>query len=230
MSSLIKSKCVLFGLFGLAAAGGVSGCVEQPEVGLTSQAEAGNVCAFVVATVGGQTITTPSIAVIVPDTGAAIDPIRVHLDETNQSIVGYSLRTPGVDHEIAGQNLFVPGPVANVPSFTQTLPAVGGAVQYCLAAGVSTPAVPIHIPASLLEIPGASTDVPATTVTYLGKQTTIPGRTLFLPGRTIILPGADAAVPPITVETAQKSVAVTFDATYQPPSPLPPAIILAPSL
>ena len=226
MSSLIKSKCFFLGL---AAIGWTSGCVE-PEVGLTSQAEAGNVCAFVVATVGGQTITTPSIAVIVPDTGATTDPIRVHLDETEQSIVGYSLRTPGVDHEIAGQNLYVPGPTINVPSFSRTLPTVDGQLHHCVAAGVSTPAVPIHIPASLLEIPGASTDVPETTVTYLGKQTTIPGRTVFLPGRTIILPGADAAVPPITVETAQKSVAVTFDATYQPPSPLPPAIILAPSL
>jgi hypothetical protein len=226
MSSLIKSKCFFLGL---AAIGWTSGCVE-PEVGLTSQAEAGSVCAFVVTTVGGQTITTPALAVIVPDTGATTDPIRVHLDETEQSIVGYSLRTPGVDHEIAGQNLYVPGPTINVPSFSRTLPTIDGQLHHCVAAGVSTPAVPIHIPVSMLQIPGASFDVPAITVTYLGKQSTVPGRTLFLSGRTIVLPGADATVPPITVETAEKSVEVELDATSQPPSALPPAIILTPSL
>lgn len=226
MRSSIESKCFLFGL---AVIGSLSGCVE-PEVGLTSQAEAGNVCAFVTGTIGGQTITTPVVAVIVPDTAAAVDPIRVHVDETDQSIVGYSLRTPGIDHEVAGKDLFVPGPGVNVPSFSATLPTIDGATQHCLAAGVTTPAVPVYIPASMLEIPGASTDVPAITVTYLGKQSTVPGRTLSLPGRTIILPGADAAVPPITVETLEKSVVVEFAATGQPPSPLPPAIIMAPSL
>jgi hypothetical protein len=226
MFSSFESKSFLFGLAAIVWA---SGCVE-PEVGLSSQAEAGNVCAFVTGTVGGQTITTPAVAVIVPDTALAVDPLRVHVDETDQSIVGYSLRTPGVDHEVAGKNLFVPGPVINVPSFSATLPTIDGATQHCLAAGVTTPAVPIHIPASMLEIPGASTDVPAITVTYLGTQTTVPGRTLSLPGRTIILPGADATVPPITVETLEKSVIVEFAATAQPPSPLPPAIILAPSL
>ena len=226
MRSNLDSKYMFLGL---ALAGWATGCVDA-EVGLTSQAEAGSVCAFVTGTVGGQPITTPSIAVIVPDTAITTDPIRVHVDETGQSILGYSLRTPGVDHEVAGKDLFVPGPGLGIPSFSRTLPTVGLADQHCLAAGVTTPAVPIHIPASLLQIPGASTDVPAITVTYLGQQTTVPGRALFLPGRTIILPGADATVSPITVDTAQKSVGVVFDATYQPPSPLPPAIILAPSL
>lgn len=226
MRSNSDSKCLFLGL---VLAGFAGGCVE-PEVGLASQAEAGNVCAFVTGTVAGQTITTPSLAVIVPDTAVTTDPLRVHVDGTDQSILGYSLRTPDVDREVAGRNLFVPGPGANIPSFSSTLPTIGGEVQRCLAAGVTTPAVPIHIPASMLEIPGASVDVPAITVTYLGQQTTVPGRTLFLPGRTIILPGADATVPPITVETPEKSVEVEFDATYQPPSPLPPAIILAPSL
>lgn len=228
MRSILDSKHVFLGL---ALAGWATGCVDtDADTALASQAEAGSVCAFVTGTIGGQTITTPSIAVIVPDTAASTDPLRVHVDATSQSIVGYSLRTPGVDHEIAGQDLFVAGPGAEVPSFSRTLPLVESGDQLCLAAGVATRAVPIHIPASMLQIPGASTDVPAITVTYLGKQSTVPGRTLSLPGRTIILPGADATVPPITVETAQKSVSVQFDASYQPPSPLPPAIILAPSL
>jgi hypothetical protein len=184
----------------------------------------------VTGTVGGQTITTPALAVIVPDTGVATDPMRVHVDGTDQSIVGYSLRTPGVDHEVAGQDLYVPGPGIDIPSFSRTLPTVHGEAYRCLVAGVSTPAVPIHIPTSMLEIPGASVDVPAITTTYLGQQTIVPGRTLFLPGRTIILPGADATVQPVTVQTPEKSVEVDFDATYQPPSALPPAIILAPSL
>jgi hypothetical protein len=214
---------------GIAALGWTAGCAET-ELASTSQAEAGNVCAYVIGTVGGQKITTPSIAVIVPDTSIATDPIRVHVDETEQSIVGYSVRTPGIDHEIAGKNLFVPGPGLQLPSFQRTLPELGAQHGYCLAAGVTTPAVPIHIPASMLETPDVSVDVPAITVTYLGQQSTLPGRTLFLEGRQIVLPGADATVPPITVETPEKSVTVELEATYQPPSPLPPAIILAPSL
>src|SRR5690349_20041828 len=78
MHSATDSK---YFLFGLAMVGWASGCVE-PELGLTAQAEAGSVCAFVTGTVGGQTITTPSVAVIVPDTAITTDPIRVHVDET----------------------------------------------------------------------------------------------------------------------------------------------------
>lgn len=216
-------------ILGIAVLGWTGGCAET-ELGSASQTEAGNVCAYVTGSAGGQTITTPSIAVIVPDSSVTTDPIRVHVDETEQSILGYSVRTPGVDHEIAGKNLFVPGPGVGIPSFKRTLLELGVEHGYCLAAGVTTPAVPIHIPASMLETPDTSVDVPAITVTYLGQQTTLPGRTLFLEGRQIILPGADATVPPITVETPEKSVTVELDATYEPPSPLPPAIILAPSL
>jgi len=216
-------------LLGLAALGWATGCMDE-DLALTSQGEAGNVCAYVTGSALGQTITTPAFAVIVPDTSATTDPLRVHLDETQQSIAGYSLRTPGVDHEIAGQNLFIPGPTADIPSFTRPLPQVETDHGLCAAAGVTTPAVPVHIPASMLQIPGASLDVPAINVTFLGKQITTPGKVVFLEGRTIILPGADATVEPITVETQAKSVTVTFDATQQPPSALPPAIILAPRL
>lgn len=226
MHSNLESKCFFLGL---TALGWAAGCVE-PDLTQSSQSEAGSICAFVTGSALGQMITTPSIAVIVPDTQITTDPLRVHIDETQQSIVGYSLRTPGVDHEIAGQDLFIPGPTAGFPSFTQTLPQVEADHGACLAAGVMTPAVPIHIPASVLQIPGASMDVPAITVTFLGKQLTTPGKTLFLEGRTIILPGADATVVPITVETPAKTVAVRFGATQQPPAALPPAIILAPRL
>jgi hypothetical protein len=226
MRVTLDSKCLLLGL---AAIGSTTGCIET-ELGSAAQAEAGSVCAFVTGSALGQTITTPSIAVIVPDTQITTDPVRVHIDETGQSILGYSLRTPGVDHEIAGKNLFVSGPTLTVPSFSRTLSGLGLVNSYCVAAGVTTPAVPIHIPASVLQIPGAVVDVPGITVTLLGKQVTVPGRTVFLEGRQIILPGADAVAPPITVETPAYSVVVEFDATQQPPSPLPPAIILAPRL
>lgn len=225
MRMKLELKCLMFGL----AVTWASGCVE-PETGLAIQAEAGNVCAYVTGSALGQTITTPCVVVIVPDTQATIDPVRVHIDETEQSILGYSVRTPGVDHEVAGRNLFVPGPTVGIPSFSKTLPQLDVDKSYCVAAGVTTPAVPIHIPASMLQIPGASVDVPGITVTFLGKQVTVPGRTLHYEGRTIILPGFDAEVPPITVETPEKSVIVEFDATHQPPNPLPPAIILEPSL
>jgi hypothetical protein len=225
MRSYLDSRC----LFGFVIIGAAAGCVEV-HLGTTSQAEAGSVCAFVTAQIGGQTITTPSIAVIVPDNGITTDPIRVHIDQTTQNILGYSLRTPGVDQEIAGQNLFVPGRTLGIPSFSRTLPLLGLAVQHCAAAGVTTPAVPIHIPASVLQIPGAAFDVPAITVTHLGQQTTVPGRTLFLEGRQIVLPGADATVQPITVQSPESTIRVVFDATQQPPSPLPDAIILEPRM
>jgi hypothetical protein len=110
MRSILDSRC---SFLGLVLVGWAGGCVDT-EAGLTSQAEAGSVCAFVTGSAGGQTITTPSLAVIVADTAVATDPAKVHLDETEQSIAGYSLRTPGVDHEVAGRHLFVPGPTVGI--------------------------------------------------------------------------------------------------------------------
>jgi len=80
MRSSFDSTCLLFGVLTI---GWASGCTEA-ELGVTAQAETGTVCAFVTDTVGGQTITTPSIAVIVPDTAITTDPIRVHVDGTQQ--------------------------------------------------------------------------------------------------------------------------------------------------
>ena len=230
MRSHLNSKCLLFGL---AVIGWASGCVDsepQNQLGSTSQAEGGNVCAFVVATVGGQTITTPSVVIVVPDASVTTDPIHVHVDSTSQTILGYSLETPEVDHDVAGQNLFVQGPTATVPSFTATLPIVDAAKQTCVAASVSTPAVPIVVPESDLQIPGVSTNVPSITVTFSNEQVTTPGKTLSLPGRTIVIPEISYTVPPITVSTPEKSVSVTADATQPLPNPLPPAIILAPQI
>jgi hypothetical protein len=230
MRSNLDAKCLLFGL---AMMGWASGCVDtepRDALGSSSQADTGSVCAFVIATVGGQSITTPSVVVIVPDASVTTDPIHVHVDPTTQTILGYSLETPGVDHDVAGQNLFVTGPTANIPSFTATLPIVDAEHQTCAAASVATPAVPIIVPESDLQIPGVSANVPAITVTFSNEQVTTPGKTLTLPGRTIVIPEVTATVPPITVSTPEKSVSVTVDATAQPPVALPPAIILAPQV
>src|SRR3982074_461989 len=69
----------------------------------------GNTCVFVFGTIEGRTVTTPSILIVVPPTTVVLGPTRVHVDPTNQSILGFTLTTPGADQTVNGTTLFVPG-------------------------------------------------------------------------------------------------------------------------
>ena len=184
------------------------GSVAQPSSG-------GELCAFVIGSFGGQSFTTPVIPVFVPDSDAEIDPAHIHVDETHQSILGYSVTIPGVDLKTDEQRPYVPGVDQTIPSFVATLPQLDVLAGTCLAAIVSTPAIPIHIPASVLETPGAFIDVPRIGLNLLGNPATMPGRLIELDHLTIVLPGADFVVPGQELDTPQKTLVVEIDGTQE---------------
>src|SRR5947208_5472633 len=115
----------------------------------------GNTCVFVFGTINGRTVTTPSIMIVVPPTTVVLGPTRVHVDPTSQSILGFTLTTPGVDQTVNGTTLFVPGVDRTVPSFSATINDLNVNNKTCVNFGVTTPAVPIQVPATVLHTPAA---------------------------------------------------------------------------
>ena len=205
--SLVSLATLTLGTFGLGA------CAEMEPVDVTALRSSGQLCAFVIGEVGGQSVTTPAIPVYVPDTEASVDPVKVHVDESNQDILGYSIPVPGVDYGTEGQDLYVPGVDTEIPTLVATLPELGINLQTCLAAGVSTPAIPVHVPASVLTVPGAFVEVPAIGLNLLDREITVAGRVLETEGRTIVLPGADAVVPALEIQTPERTIALEIDGT-----------------
>src|SRR6185369_7104224 len=61
------------------------------------------ICAYVIGEVGGQSFSTPAVPIYVPDTMATVQPVRVHVDPTTQTILGYSVRTPGAEDGLGGR-------------------------------------------------------------------------------------------------------------------------------
>ena len=110
----------------------------------------GNTCVFVFGTLNGRTVTTPSIIIVVPPTTVVLGPTRVHVDSTSQSILGFTLTTPGVDQTVNGETLFVTGVNETVPSFSATINDLNVNSKTCVNFGVVTPAIPIEIPATVL--------------------------------------------------------------------------------
>jgi hypothetical protein len=121
-------------------------------------------CAYVLSQVDSVTVATPAIVVLVPELGADIQPVRVHLDPTEQNIVGYSVRTPGIDQGVDPGAVFVPAYERTIAPIVATLPALSISTGTCLNVGVSTPAVPVHVPASALQVPGVSAETPAQSI------------------------------------------------------------------
>src|SRR5439155_3330966 len=127
----------------------------------------GNACVFVFGTINRRTVTTPSIMIVVPPTTVVLGPTRVHVDPTTQSILGFTLTTPGVDQTVNGTSLFVPGVDRTVPSFSATIDDLNVNNKTCVNFGVTTPAVPIEIPASALQTSGAVFSTPEITINAL---------------------------------------------------------------
>jgi hypothetical protein len=192
---------------------GLSACAEMEAVDATALRSSGQLCAFVLGEVGGQSVATPAIPVYVPSSGLTVDPVKVHVDESEQVILGYSIPVPGVDYGTHAHDLYIPGVDTEIPTFAATLPELGIDLQTCLAAGVSTPAIPVHVPESVLTAPGSFVDVPAIGLNLLGHEITVPGRLLETDGRTIVLPGADAVVPGLEIQTPERTIAVEIDGT-----------------
>jgi hypothetical protein len=182
----------------------------------TRQAQAtGNTCVYVFGTIAGRTVTTPGVLVPIPETSVTVDPGRVHVDETNQEILGYSLRIPGVEIEPEDRNLYVPGVNLSIPSFTVRLNDLNLSQKTCVSFGATTPAVPVHIPASALTIPGVVLDAPAIHMNILGQERTVGGQVIVYDGRTIVVPGVDVVVPPQAIETPDSTIIVDVNGTLQ---------------
>jgi hypothetical protein len=176
---------------------------------------AGNTCVYVVGNVDGHSVTTPALMVVVPETAVNLGPLRVHVNGTNQNVVGYHITTPELEATTPGQSLYIPAVNKDVPSFTVSIHDINVANKTCVSFGVTTPAVPVHVPASALTIPGAVVDTPEITVNALGVSKTVSGKVITVEGHTIVVPGVDAVVPSMTVNTPDKTVAVVVDRRVQ---------------
>jgi hypothetical protein len=173
-------------------------------------------CVYVIGHVNSHTVATPAVTVVVPDSDAAIQPIRVHLDETGQTILGYSVRLPGPDLGTEGSPVFVPGISQHIPSVSFTLPELNLTPNRCINLdGVSTPAVPVYIPASAITLPGGTADVGGILLNIVGQPLTAPGKVITFDGKTIVIPERNEGVPSVPVGTPDQSITVDINGTVQ---------------
>ena len=197
--------------------------VAVAAVSLPGLALAEPTCVYVMSKVDSVNVTTPAVAVVVPDSDAESQPIGVHLDEHEQVILGYSVRVPGIDLGTEGDLVFVPGISQNVPSISVTIPELNISPNRCINVdGVSTPAVPVKIPASVLTLPGATADVGAIIINLVGHPVTAPGKVITFDGKTIIIPEQNSGVPSVPVGTPAQSITVDVNGTLQTARYLPP--------
>ena len=180
-------------------------------------------CVYVLGHVNGRTVTTPAVTVIVPASDTEIQPIRVHLDEQEQVILGYSVRVPGADAGTEGQMVFVPGVAQHIPSISTTIPEVNLTPSRCVNVdGVTTPAVPVYVPASVLTLPGATAEVGAILINIVGHPVTTPGKVITFDGKQIIIPEQGATVPSVPVGTPNQSITFDINGTVTTASYLTP--------
>jgi hypothetical protein len=180
-------------------------------------------CAYVMGKVNGVTVATPAIVAVVPDSNTATQPVRVHLDEEEQVILGYSVTVPGLDLGTYGDMVFVPGISQSIPSFSVTLPELNITPSRCVNVdGVSTPAVPVHIPGSVLSLPGATADVGAILINLIGNPVTTPGHVITFDGKRVIIPDQTGGVPSVPVGTPAQSIVVDINGTVESARYLPP--------
>ena len=175
---------------------------------LPGMALAGTTCVYVIGQVEGQTVTTPAIPITLPASQLLTQPVRVHLDDTVQNILGYSLNLPGLDLGTEGSPLFsIPEINEQIPSFTIDLPDLNYKPYRCVdVSGVEVPAIPYHIPASTLVLPGAFADVGGLVFNLGGEEWTVPGRLLRFDGKQILFPAHTGSTPPLPLGTPDLSV------------------------
>jgi hypothetical protein len=174
---------------------------------------AGTTCVYVIGQAGGKTVTTPAIPIVVPASEALTEPVRVHLDETAQNIIGYSLAIPGLDLGTEGTPLFsIPAINETIPSFSLNIPLVDLTRYRCVdASGVTVPAIPYYIPGSAFVLPGGFVDVGAIFFNITGKQFTLPGKLLSFDGKQIIIPTQSGSTPSTPVTTPDLSVTLNLN-------------------
>ena len=117
---------------------------------------AGQTCAYVIGDIDGELVTTAAVLLSVPPGSVDVDPIVVHVDETDQTIAGYSFHVPGVDEGWDPDEIFIPGAEAASSAMVETLAELDLDLMFCLEGSRTTPAIPIYIPASELTAPPMS--------------------------------------------------------------------------
>jgi hypothetical protein len=162
-------------------------------------------CAYVVGQVGGVTVATPALAVFVPPREAGVQPLRVHLDEAGERLLGYSTR-PGEGAGPDTGRVFVQGRPEAGATFTP-LPELGGRLRTCSSLGVSTPAVLVPVPTSVLEdFPHALTEVPNLAFNLHDTTVRVPAHVLSLEGHTLLLPLQGATPEPVLYDIPRQSI------------------------
>lgn len=180
-----------------------------------STAKAGDTCAFVMGTLNGRTFTTPAVMIPVPDTIVGVGQGQIHVDETTQEILGYSISVPGLTGTSIPQNVFIPGFEIEIPSYALTLADISAVSYTCVSFGVTTPAIPVNVPASKINIPGYYVTVPAIDLTLAGKHISVPGKTLQVGGNTIVIPAYSNTIQPVTVATPDETVTVNLNGSLR---------------
>ena len=186
------------------------GATAAAALAVPSIAMADPTCAYVVGVVDNVTVATPAVIIPVPDSSADIQPVRVHLDATEQNVIGYSVRTPGVDEGTNPQRVFIPGTEVVINPVVLTTPALPISAYRCVNQTVSTPAVPVYIPASMFTTPGAAVQVPLIELNILGRPVSTQGMVLSLPSKSVVIPDFSTAVPSVSATTPEKTIGVTF--------------------
>lgn len=177
---------------------------------LPGLAMAGTACVYVIGGTQAGVVTTPAIPIVIPSSSGLSDPIRVHLDEAGQNVIGYSVPVPGADAGTDGTPLFsIPAVNQNIPSFSVNIPAVDLTRYRCVdVTGATVPAIPVYIPASAFTIPGGFIDVGATYFNLTGQTLTVPGNLLTFQGKQVLIPQQDRGVPAQQITTPNHSTVI----------------------
>lgn len=180
-------------------------------------------CAYIIGHVDGKTVTTPAQTVVVPDSDALAEPIFVHLDETSQNVIGYTIALPGSNAGTYGSPVFIPGFFQQVPSFSFTVPSLPLNISRCIDyTGASVPAIPFRIPASAFTVPGAVANVGGAIFNVAGNPFTAPGAIITYDGKQIFVPEMSGAIPGGAVATPNKSITLDINGTLESAKYLPP--------
>lgn len=154
-------------------------------------------CAYVLGQAGASTVATPARIVFVPPEEAGVQPVRVHLDESERAILGYSLRRPGAETGPEALKVFVPGlPPGATPAHLPP-PESDGAPWTCSSEGVSLPAIPVRVPTSLLERPDNVVEVASIALQLSSTPVSRPGHVIALEGDSLLVlpqPGLPASL------------------------------------
>ncbi|SEM24359.1 hypothetical protein SAMN05444354_113163 [Stigmatella aurantiaca] len=174
-------------------------------------------CVYVFTHLDGFTVSTPAVPVYVPALSALADPIRVHVDETAQNILGYSLNLPGLDLGTEGTPLFALPELGTVlPPLSFTLPEINYNPYRCIDIdGVEVPAIPVKLPASSLVLPGFFADIGEVIFNIGGEEIKVLGKLFRFNGKQIIFPELNLGTPAIPVGTPQKSIELHLDGSWK---------------